>query len=106
MNLQISVALLARALPVQRFGRSRIICTGIKGIAQRDFLYIPRIGVVQYLRVDEIEHRHPHLLPRPDATILVDQDYRFSALGTLAQAYPDEVRETFRLWVEGSNEKS
>jgi len=46
-----------------------------------------------------------HLLPRPDATILVDQDYRFSALGT-AQAYPDDVRETFRLWVEGSNEKS
>lgn len=41
-----------------------------------------------------------HLLPRPDATLLVDQDYRFSALGTLAQAYPDDVRETFRQWVE------
>ena len=40
-----------------------------------------------------------HLLPPPDAGILIDRDYRFSALGTLAQAYPDEVRATFRRWV-------
>jgi len=41
-----------------------------------------------------------YLLPRPDAAILLDRDYRFSALGTLAQAYPDEVRATFTHWVE------
>jgi len=29
----------------------------------------------------------------------MDRDYRFSALGTLAQAYPEEVQETFRRWV-------
>jgi uncharacterized protein (TIGR01319 family) len=41
-----------------------------------------------------------HLLPPPDARVLLDRDYRFSALGTLAQAYPDEVLATFRRWVE------
>jgi uncharacterized protein (TIGR01319 family) len=41
-----------------------------------------------------------YLLPRPDAAILMDRDYRFSALGTLAQVYPDEVRATFTHWVE------
>ncbi|HPA50042.1 MAG TPA: glutamate mutase L [Thermoanaerobaculia bacterium] len=41
-----------------------------------------------------------HLLPDPSATILVDAEYRFSALGTLAHAYPDDVRATFRRWVE------
>jgi uncharacterized protein (TIGR01319 family) len=41
-----------------------------------------------------------YLLPRPDAAILMDCDYRFSALGTLAQVYPDEVRATFTHWVE------
>jgi uncharacterized protein (TIGR01319 family) len=40
-----------------------------------------------------------HLLPPPDVDILIDRDYRFSALGTLAHAYPDEVRATFRSWV-------
>jgi hypothetical protein len=40
------------------------------------------------------------LLPPPDVQILIDRDYRFSALGTLAQGYPDEVRATFRAWVE------
>jgi uncharacterized protein (TIGR01319 family) len=39
-----------------------------------------------------------HLLPPPDARILVDRDYLFSALGTLAQAYPDDVKTTFRRW--------
>jgi uncharacterized protein (TIGR01319 family) len=41
-----------------------------------------------------------HLLPPPEARILIDRDYRFSALGTLAQAHPDEVRATFRRWVQ------
>jgi len=39
-----------------------------------------------------------HLLPPEDARILLDRDYRFSALGTLAQAYPEEVRATFARW--------
>ncbi len=39
-----------------------------------------------------------YLLPPPDAQILIDRDYRFSALGTLAQAYPEEVKATFRRW--------
>ncbi len=42
-----------------------------------------------------------YLLPRPNAQLLMDRDYRFSALGTLAQAYPEEVKATFRRWVEG-----
>ncbi len=41
-----------------------------------------------------------YLLPPPDARILIDRDYRFSALGTVAQAYPDEVKATFRRWVD------
>lgn len=41
-----------------------------------------------------------HLLPDPAATILVDAEYRFSALGTLAHAYPDDVRATFRQWID------
>lgn len=41
-----------------------------------------------------------HLLPPPDVRILMDKDYRFSALGTLSQAYPDDVRATFRAWIE------
>ena len=41
-----------------------------------------------------------YLLPLPAARILLDEDYRFSALGTLAQAYPDDVKVTFRRWVE------
>lgn len=40
-----------------------------------------------------------YLLPPADARILIDRDYRFSALGTLAQAYPEEVKATFRSWV-------
>lgn len=43
-----------------------------------------------------------YLLPPPDVHVLIDRDYRFSALGTLAQAYPDEVRSTFRSWVESA----
>lgn len=41
-----------------------------------------------------------HLLPPPEVHVLIDRDYRFSALGTLAHAYPDEVRATFHDWVE------
>lgn len=41
-----------------------------------------------------------YLLPPPDVRILIDRDYRFSALGTLAQAYPEEVKATFRSWVQ------
>jgi uncharacterized protein (TIGR01319 family) len=41
-----------------------------------------------------------YLLPKPDTAILMDRDYRFSALGTLAQAYPEEVSATFKHWVE------
>ncbi len=40
-----------------------------------------------------------HLLPPPEVHVLIDRDYLFSALGTLAQAYPDEVRATFGNWV-------
>ena len=40
-----------------------------------------------------------HLLPPAGARILIDRDYRFSALGTIAQAHPDEVRATLRRWV-------
>ena len=40
------------------------------------------------------------LMPPPEAEVLIDRDYRFSALGTLAQAYQDEVGATFEAWVE------
>ena len=39
------------------------------------------------------------LLPPPEARILIDRDYRFSALGTLAQVYHEEVAATFADWV-------
>lgn len=37
-----------------------------------------------------------HLLPPRDARILIDRNYLFSALGTVAQAYPNEVQATFK----------
>lgn len=40
-----------------------------------------------------------YLLPAPEVSILLDREYLFSALGTLAQAYPDEVKRTFENWV-------
>ncbi|GAB1455395.1 GlmL-related ornithine degradation protein [Spirochaetota bacterium] len=40
-----------------------------------------------------------YLLPPQEARILVDKDYRFSALGTIAQAYPADVKLTFQAWV-------
>lgn len=39
-----------------------------------------------------------HLLPSKDARILIDRNYLFSALGTLAQAYPEDVKRTFERW--------
>jgi hypothetical protein len=44
-----------------------------------------------------------YLLPPPDARILIDRNYLFSALGTLAQAYPLEVKTTFKRWVESES---
>lgn len=43
-----------------------------------------------------------HLLPPPDARLLVDDAYRFSALGTLARAYPQEASQTLRRWAESA----
>lgn len=40
-----------------------------------------------------------YLLPPPEARLLMDCDYRFSALGVLAQAYPEDVKQTFVEWV-------
>jgi hypothetical protein len=40
------------------------------------------------------------LLPPPEVRVVIDRDYLFSALGTLAQAYPEEVKATFRSWGE------
>ena len=39
-----------------------------------------------------------YLLPTKEARILIDRNYLFSALGTLAQAYPEEVKATFQRW--------
>jgi uncharacterized protein (TIGR01319 family) len=41
-----------------------------------------------------------YLLPPPEATILLDRDYLFSALGTLASTYPEQVKATFAHWVK------
>jgi len=41
-----------------------------------------------------------YLLPPPEVRILIDREYRFSALGTLAQAYPEDVKAAFRSWIE------
>jgi len=41
-----------------------------------------------------------YLMPPCDVRILIDRDYRFSALGSLAQVYPAEVKATFQKWVE------
>ncbi|GAB77446.1 conserved hypothetical protein [Austwickia chelonae] len=45
-----------------------------------------------------------HLLPPVDAHLLVDDRYRFSALGTLARTYPDEVSRTLRRWADSFDE--
>lgn len=41
-----------------------------------------------------------YLFPNPDARILIDREYRFSALGAVAQSYPEDVKITFRRWVD------
>ena len=41
-----------------------------------------------------------YLLPPPEAAILLDRDYLFSALGTLASTYPEQVKATFAHWVK------
>ncbi len=41
-----------------------------------------------------------YLLPSPHASVLIDRDYRFSAFGTLAQDFPEQVKATFQKWVE------
>ncbi|MBW6473641.1 MAG: glutamate mutase L [Anaerolineaceae bacterium] len=44
-----------------------------------------------------------YLLPKPETKIILDREYRFSALGTLAQAYPEDVKLTFQNWVNSIN---
>ena len=41
-----------------------------------------------------------YLFPNPDASVLIDRDYLFSAFGTLAGVYPEAVKNTFQSWVE------
>jgi uncharacterized protein (TIGR01319 family) len=41
-----------------------------------------------------------YLFPNPDARILIDRNYLFSALGTMASTYPDAVKSTFQAWVD------
>lgn len=43
-----------------------------------------------------------YLLPPPEVRVVIDRDYLFSALGTLAGAYPEDVKATFRRWVESA----
>jgi uncharacterized protein (TIGR01319 family) len=47
-----------------------------------------------------------YLLPPCEARVLLDKAYLFSALGTLAQVYPEQVKLTFRKWVESKNSKN
>ncbi len=44
-----------------------------------------------------------YLLPSPHASILLDRRYRFSAWGTIAQAYPEEVKNSIKDWVESES---
>lgn len=41
-----------------------------------------------------------HLLPQPGTPIRLDRNYLFSALGTVAQVYPEEVSRSFENWLE------
>lgn len=43
-----------------------------------------------------------YLFPKPNASILIDRDYLFSAFGTLAGVYPEAVKNTFLRWVMGN----
>ncbi|MEW6712304.1 MAG: glutamate mutase L, partial [Candidatus Riflebacteria bacterium] len=42
------------------------------------------------------------LLPKPDAKILLDKNYLFSALGTVAIEFPELVKNTFKEWIEAN----
>ena len=44
-----------------------------------------------------------YLLPRPDVRVLMDRDYLFSAFGTIAEEYPEEVKNTFRHWANNDH---
>lgn len=41
-----------------------------------------------------------YLFPSPEARVLIDRDYLFSAFGTMAGSYPEAVKNTFQYWVE------
>jgi uncharacterized protein (TIGR01319 family) len=41
-----------------------------------------------------------YLFPRPDCKIMLDKNYLFSALGTIADAFPDLVKNTFKQWIK------
>ncbi len=43
-----------------------------------------------------------YLFPKPEARIILDTQYLFSAMGTIADRYPDAVRRTFEEWVKGA----
>lgn len=43
-----------------------------------------------------------YLFPKPEARIILDRQYLFSAMGTIADRYPDAVRRTFEEWVKGA----
>jgi uncharacterized protein (TIGR01319 family) len=47
-----------------------------------------------------------YLLPTDSAEVLIDREYRFSALGTLAHQYPEEVKATFRYWTDREMKKN
>ena len=44
-----------------------------------------------------------HLLPTPETKVIIDESYRFSALGTLAHHYPEEVKASFVHWARHSD---
>ena len=47
-----------------------------------------------------------YLLPTDRAEVIIDREYRFSALGTLAHQYPEEVKATFRYWTDREMKKN
>ncbi|MFZ5952031.1 MAG: glutamate mutase L [Candidatus Rifleibacteriota bacterium] len=42
------------------------------------------------------------LLPKPDTRVLLDKNYLFSALGTVAIEFPELVKNTFKEWIEAN----
>lgn len=43
------------------------------------------------------------LLPKPEARIILDKDYLFSALGTIAVEFPELVKNTFNEWIKAND---